>query len=221
MNSATADLKPSDEVITAVHGWCEAFPHRQGIASILRDMSVMVQFVEHQSAADPTFYSNWDVASDYLMPLMHRCLSFVPQKDTDRYEPGFSLQECIRLACHLFFSNIRRMFGIRMLHALSELRRQRLRSLRQVIEASVGEWDNHGAVIRWVLFAAGLEANEDADLRWAAEAMADRCCLVPHSGMGQLSSVKRFIWFNGIDETRLSRFMSHVDAAQSVAMSGV
>jgi hypothetical protein len=210
VDPAIFTFTPSIEVLETVRTWCKQYRDRTVIAEILSTFSSLTQFVEAEAARNPSFYDNWNTAFNKLIPLMNQCLELAPEDGLDEEDAGALMQEAVRYACHMFFTHIRRMFGIHLGPALRKLRLERWRRLKNVIIRSAAHWDHFIPMLRWVLFTAGLEAKETEDQVWAAAAVLNMPLCNSMTPDDHWQAVKRFIWFKGVDSGLLSTFLDHM-----------
>ncbi|KAK3111117.1 hypothetical protein LTR53_013951 [Teratosphaeriaceae sp. CCFEE 6253] len=203
--------RPNDACMRCLALWHDRFPRRPEIAGILRDLILVIQWVESESAKDPAFYFKAEMSGRWVAPLIHRCLQ-LPRIDEDTNdEPGAHMQEALRHACILFTQHVRRKFGIVCADVDSRVAR-----LRVALVDCLDQWNGMEDMLRWVVFSGGLEATTMDGQRWFANVLAT------HAGLnnptdGHLAAVTRFAMYRDVPRTRLAHLISLVSGFEAAA----
>ena len=195
----------SPEVEVQMELWLQRYPKRRKIVEIIRDLSVMVQWFEVEAAFDPYFYQPSNVSGRWIVPLAHRALDLIPEDIDAIAEDGFEMQEILRHAVTLFVQPIRRRFHIDT--GPSEIR---LRKLKGVLHRHLNNWAASETLLRWVIVAAGVEANKIEDQLWFAGVLATHRHFKHMQEDEHLMALQSFIWMDDVFEERMARFMSQV-----------
>jgi hypothetical protein len=91
-------------------------------------------------------------AASFILPLQYRLLSLsVPARDVK--DKSSAMVQACRLACILYFAEIRRLFGI--MHVVSTLQ---TRKLRAFLERSGETWEDLGLLRAWCLALGAIES---------------------------------------------------------------
>ncbi|KAK4897098.1 hypothetical protein LTR27_004991 [Elasticomyces elasticus] len=208
---------PTGAVYQNLAAWRERH-QRAGIAEIIEDVSVLMQWITAQAASDPTFYFDSDTSGSWISPIIHRCLQLAPLQLAPRsgqaeHQAGAVMQEALRHACILFLHHVRRKFGI-----VVGDQPFRAVKMKHALEDCLHDWNGMEPMLRWVVVVGGLEATTEEDQTFFAGVLATHAGLTPPDN-DVLAALKRFIWFDDIPRTRITPFFTLASSISTASNS--
>jgi len=167
--------------------WQSALPQYTEIMDIMDDMRAFTAMLKLKvMQTNGGVYSDGGFAAFRLLPLLHRLLSLSP-KITDA-----SQQQCLilRLACILYFAEIRRLFGIMGIVSTTQL--QKLQSL---LKGNIGSWGELELLRAWAL-AMGAMESRGAEREWyMVELEASRLRMEIHTWDELRDQFREISWY--------------------------
>lgn len=173
--------------------WTSRFPGNTAIADITRDLSIIIQFFQHQSDIDPSFYQPSDTSGVWLVPIIQRCLELIPNGSVEAHKHEFEMQEILRHAILLFVQPIRRKFGIFTGSSIG-----RLCKLKALLDQHQDDWDGLESLLCWVLASAYFESTLVADQEWFVEFMAASLYFRNVRGDEIIAVLRSLIWIDDV-----------------------
>lgn len=182
------------------------YPSASAISEIVRDLSVITQWFEHETNTDPYFYQPSNISGIWLVPLVHRCLNLIPDAPDEIEQSELLMLEAVRHATILFMQPIRKRFGINT--GSSDLR---VRKLKAILQQNLAQWHGFEPLLRWMVVAARMEARMIEDQLWFAGILA---MYEPFQQMEEdehLDALRAFIWKEDVFEEPFADFMDQVN----------
>ena len=185
------------------------YPSTKALSEIVRDLSVVTQYFEHESKTDSYFYQPSNKSGDWLVPLVHRCLDLVPNDSDVTGQAELTVSEALRHATILFMQPVRRRFGINT--GSSE---QRVRKLKKILQQPLAVWHGFEALLRWIIVSASTEARAIEERLWLAGLLASYGPFQDSSRDDHMRSLRSFIWKEDVFEDPVADFLSQVEDIQ-------
>lgn len=133
------------------YSWRSNFEDHYEIMDILDDIRSYSHFLmEEAERTKGAIYSDGAAAAYGILPLLYRIVNL------SSHLVSFAQQrlDIVRLGCILFFSEVRRLFGI-----MGIMPAHQTKKLRQILEQHKDDWGSLETLKAWVLAMACMESN--------------------------------------------------------------
>lgn len=194
------------EVVAQLNSLLQKYPAARRIARIIKDLGVIIQWLNDESLKDSEFYQPSSISGKWLVPLVYRCLDLKPDETERPGDPEVQMLEILRHSVILFMQPIRRRFAINTgplnLHILK---------LRCILETQSIEWQNLEPLLRWCIVSAGIEATTTEDQAWFATLLASHEAFQNVHSDAHLRALPAFIWKEDILKDLVLHFLLQVE----------
>jgi hypothetical protein len=202
-------IPPPPTAVWISQSWNEIFPEYSEIMHIMNDLRSFLVYLKYEAKrTQGGAYSRGHLAASNILPIQYRLLNLLAPDEVD----GQQMVEILRVACSLFLSEIRRLFGI--MGVLSSVLTDKLRA---ALEQQPYGWEPFMLLKAWVLAVGGLESRGD-DRRWfLAELEKAKIELGVRSWEELMEMFRDILWY---EEVHDQMFMDFCNGIEQVPLGG-
>lgn len=203
------DARPSSLAQQIAYSWHRDFNDKSEIMDILDDIRSYSQYSKNE--ADRTkgaIYSDGAAAAYGILPLLHRIVNLSSHSVSSAQQR----LDIVRLGCILFFSEVRRLFGI-----MGIMPAHQTKKLRQILEQNEDDWGSIEILKAWVLAMACMESNGEQRQWFFAQLQISREKLGIATWKEMESKFKDILWYG---EAHSVVFKEVVTGIEYVAPTG-